>query len=102
MTQEGPPTPCENCDFIFAIKLPDGTITTACSGQLLDLDEKACYKFPDPNARPIVFGAYTEYVGGSLGKLAICLSYDMPDVDEVEVLIEGRFRKLDLRKWRGD
>lgn len=98
MIQEGQPTPCGECNFAYAIKLPNGTITIAHSGQLLDLDEKARYKFPDSNARPVVFGVYTEYVGGNLGKLPLCLSFNMPDVDEVEVLIEGRFKRLKLRE----
>lgn len=83
---------CWNCDYEWCVRLPDGTITTIASGQLKKLNEDMMY---EELKNPAVFGFFSELVGGNLGKLELCVLEALgADVEEFEVLIEGRWRKV--------
>lgn len=84
---------CDKCDFDFVLRLPDGSLVIVAAGQLKPLDENMCY---DETVKEATFGFFVEYVGGNIGKLSLCAREKFPDIEEVEVLIEGRWRKLRL------
>ena len=88
--------PCSECDYAHAVSFPDGSIRIVRAGQILQLDKEQMYLFEREGATPVMFGAFTEYTGGNLGKLATCICEKYPDVDEVKVLVEGRWRPLRL------
>ena len=97
MTEKNSNYGCNTCDFIWAIKLPGGKIIEFAAGQLKQLDEDMYYN--DDNVPRVLFGAISEVLGGNIGKLILCLQERFEELrgKEIEILIEGRWRKILLR-----
>lgn len=86
---------CDKCTFVWAIRLPDGTITELSAGKLKELNDSSEYK-DLPLKGGWLLGAFLELVGGNIGKLMTCALEKFPDVDYIDVLIEGRWRRLNI------
>jgi hypothetical protein len=87
---------CLNCDFLFIIKLSDGSYIECAAGQLKALDENNKY---DASVNNMPYGLLTEKMGGAIGKLLLCLVSNHPELvgKEVDILIEGRWKRIVIR-----